>query len=156
MGTSGIADALADLALRIGSAVVAHPESLIPVVVGCAVLIILVSPVSGSSPNRDPRRTFTSDERQRAFARAGWRCEHKNPLWMRCTNTPSQGDHIYPWSRGGRTAMSNHQALCAFHNNRKSGHVPSRLYVMALQMRRRRYFPEGESVLVEWREGAAR
>lgn len=133
-----------------------HPMVAVPLLIVTVIVLVLISPAGGASASRDGRRVFTTQERRRAFERAGWRCEHKNPLWMRCSNSASQGDHIYPWSKGGRTAMSNHQALCAYHNNRKSGSVPSRLYIIRLEMRRRSYFPSGESVHVEWREGAAR
>src|SRR5699024_10780838 len=50
--------------------------------------------------------------------------------------------------------MSNQQALCPFHNARKSGSVPTRMYIYRLQWRRRRYFPDGTSPQVEWRPGA--
>lgn len=132
-----------------------HPWSLVPLGGLVLALMLLAGPAGGGSDRRDPKRMFTAAERTQAFARAGLRCEHKSPLWFRCTNTPTQGDHIYPWSRGGRTAMSNQQALCAFHNNRKSGAVPSRVYIIRLQRRRRRYFPPEENLRVEWRIGAA-
>ena len=132
-----------------------HPWILLPIAVALLVVIILASPAGGGSETRDPQRLFTAAERREAFERAGLRCEHKPLLWHRCTNTPTQGDHIYPWSKGGRTAMSNQQALCPFHNARKSGSVPSRMYMLRLQWRRRRYFPDGTSPRIEWRTGAA-
>ena len=49
--------------------------------------------------------------------------------------------------------MSNQRALCPFHNARKSGSVPSRMYILRLQWRRRRYFPGGASPRIEWRTG---
>lgn len=137
------------------SLVLEHPWSLAPLGVLILALVLLAGPAGGGSDRRDPKRMFTAAERAQAFTRAGLRCEHKPLLWFRCTNTPTQGDHIYPWSRGGRTAMSNQQALCAFHNNRKSGAVPSRAYIIRLQRRRRRYFPPEENLRVEWRLGAA-
>lgn len=132
-----------------------HPWLLAPVAVLLAVCMVMAAPAGGSCESRDPRRAFNVAERRAAFERAGLRCEHKSILWLRCTNTPTQGDHIYPWSRGGRTAMSNQQALCPFHNGRKSGSVPTRMYILRLQWRRRQYFPEGESPRIEWRPGAA-
>lgn len=136
------------------SALVQHPWLLAPVAVSLLVCVVLASPAGGACESRDPRRGFTVAERRAAFERAGLRCEHKSILWHRCTNTPTQGDHIYPWSRGGRTAMSNQQALCPFHNSRKSGSVPTRMYILRLQWRRRSYFPTGESLQVRWRHGA--
>lgn len=132
-----------------------HPWILLPVAVAVLVCIMLASPAGGATDSRDPRRVFTAAERREAFQRAGLQCEHKPILWSRCTNTPTQGDHIYPWSKGGRTAMSNQQALCPFHNARKSGSVPTRIYIYRLQLRRRRYFPDGTSPLIEWRPGTA-
>ncbi|APX31812.1 hypothetical protein BH708_02755 [Brachybacterium sp. P6-10-X1] len=132
-----------------------HPWILLSIAVVTLVALGLASPVGGATEIRDPRRTFTAAERREAFERAGLRCEHKPLLWHRCTNTPTQGDHIYPWSRGGRTAMSNQQALCPFHNSRKSGSVPTRMYILRLQLRRRRYFPGDVSPRVEWRFSAA-
>ncbi|UQN30537.1 HNH endonuclease [Brachybacterium kimchii] len=134
-----------------------HDHPWLLAVAGVILLVVLVlrSPAGGACSSRDPRRTFTSAERAQAFARAGMRCEHKSMFWSRCTNTATQGDHIFPWSHGGRTAMSNQQALCAFHNNRKSGSVPTRMYIIRLQRRRRRYFPPEETARIEWRLGAA-
>ncbi|MFI8778082.1 HNH endonuclease [Brachybacterium paraconglomeratum] len=130
-----------------------HPWLLVPVAVTLLAGVVLASPAGGACESRDPRRGFTVAERREAFERAGHRCEHKALLWHRCTNTPTQGDHIFPWSRGGRTAMSNQQALCPFHNSRKSGTVPTRMYILRLQWRRRRYFPAGVTPRVHWRPG---
>ena len=135
--------------------IVQHPWLLAPVAVALIACVVLASPAGRTCTSRDPRRGFTVAERRAAFERAGHRCEHKAILWHRCTNTPTQGDHIFPWSRGGRTAMSNQQALCPLHNGRKSGSVPTRLYILRLLRRRRRYFPDGESPRIEWRAGAA-
>lgn len=132
-----------------------HAWLLIPAAIVLLVGVVLASPAGGACESRDPRRGFTVAERRAAFERAGHRCEHKPLLWHRCTNTPTQGDHIFPWSRGGRTTMSNQQALCPFHNSRKSGTVPTRLYILRLQWRRCRYFPAGTSARVRWRAGAA-
>ncbi|MDN5688250.1 MAG: HNH endonuclease [Brachybacterium sp.] len=137
------------------SLIVDRPWILLPVAVVVLVCSVLDSPAGGACPSRDSRRAFTAAERREAFERAGLQCEHKSILWRRCTNTPTQGDHIYPWSKGGRTAMSNQQTLCPFHNSRKSGSVPTRMYILRLQQRRRRYFPDDTSPLVEWRPGAA-
>lgn len=137
------------------SALVQYPWLLAPVAALLLVCVVLASPAGGACASRDPRRGFSVAERRAAFERAGHRCEHKSILWHRCTNTPTQGDHIFPWSRGGRTAMSNQQALCPFHNSRKSGSVPTRMYILRLQWRRRRYFPKDVSPRVQWRPGAA-
>ena len=132
-----------------------HPWLLVPAAVVLLVGVVLASPAGGACEYRDPRRGFTVAERRAAFELAAHRCEHNSLFWHPCTNTPTQGDHIFPWSRGGRTTMSNQQALCPFHNSRKSGTVPTRLYILRLQWRRRRYFPDGVPSRVQWRPGSA-
>ena len=101
-------------------------------------------------PVLDPQRAFTQQQRLAVFARAGNQCEHKALFGRRCTTQAAQCDHIYPWSRGGATAMSNGQALCGPHNNRKSAWVPTRFYIWRLERRRCSYFPAGEDVKVRW------
>ncbi|KAB1661605.1 peptidoglycan DD-metalloendopeptidase family protein [Pseudoclavibacter sp. CFCC 13796] len=91
----------------------------------------------------DPQRVFTKEQRQRGSHRCGGRCEHKPLFGRRCSSPGAHGDHIYPWSFGGATAMSNYQHLCARHNLAKSNHVPSKLYIWRLERRRRHYFPQG-------------
>lgn len=90
-------------------------------------------------PVRDPVRLYTSEQRAAASARCGYQCEHKPLLWRRCRAGADHGDHIVPWSRGGRTDTSNLQMLCAKHNLRKSAKMPSRFYRWRLARRRRRY-----------------
>lgn len=125
-----------------------------------ALVILLLTQSRQSRRNHrrqtDPQRTFTKEQRQRGAYRCGGQCEHKTLLGRRCTRPGEHGDHIYPWSFGGATAMSNYQHLCARHNLAKSNHVPSKLYIWRLERRRRHYFPEGEDPRVEWRMGRAR
>lgn len=104
------------------------------------------------SRRRDPVRLFTSKQRKAAYHYAGGRCEYKPLFWRRCPARHNlQGDHIYPWSQGGRTIPSNLQMLCAKHNRRKSALVPNWWYIKRLEHRRRSYFPQGVSVKVRWR-----
>lgn len=88
---------------------------------------------------RDPRRLFTPDQKALLIRQAGGRCEHKSPLGRRCRAAGTQADHIVPWSRGGRTELSNGQLLCRRHNLRKSAVVPTRLYRWRLARRRLHY-----------------
>ena len=74
--------------------IVQHPWLLIPIAIALLTGVVLASPAGGACESRDPRRGFTVTERRAAFERAGHRCEHKSILWHRCTNTPTQGDHI--------------------------------------------------------------
>lgn len=103
----------------------------------------------------DPQRVYTREQREEGMRRCGGRCEHKPLLGRRCTARAAHGDHIYPWSFGGATAMSNLQMLCARHNLAKSNRVPGRLYMWRLERRRRHYFPTDADPHVEWRMGRA-
>lgn len=119
------------------------------VVIGMVVIALNLHRLAALG-QRDPQRMYDSSQRTTIHQRAGGRCEHKHPFWMRCTRPSSHADHVYPWSRGGATTIANGQALCASHNLRKSNHVPSRLYLWRLQRRRRRYFPAEEPRVVDW------
>ncbi|KQO98857.1 HNH endonuclease [Leifsonia sp. Leaf264] len=104
----------------------------------------------------DGARLFTPAQKAEGARRAGrGRCEHKDPMWFRCSKPGTHGDHIYPHSRGGATAMSNLQMLCPTHNLAKSATVPTRTYIWRLERRRARYFPAGVSGKVEWRADRA-
>ena len=105
---------------------------------------------------RDPQRAFSEPQRQAIFARAGGRCEHVAALGLRCRALPSHADHVYPWSKGGATALANAQALCARHNLQKGSSVPSAWYRHRLERRRRSYFPPDEPAAISWRVGAGR
>lgn len=105
---------------------------------------------------RDPQRLFTVAQRSLGRDLAGGRCEHANLLGVRCHRPGAHGDHIYPWSKGGATIQSNFAWLCAAHNLSKGARVPSALQIRALQRRRRRYYPDGVPVRIDWRIGGAR
>jgi hypothetical protein len=116
------------------------------------VLIVVVNAANRRRPVRkDTQRVFTAQQRFEMFQRAGNRCEHKPMLWLRCTDAPTHGDHIYPHSKGGLTIMSNAAALCARHNLAKGALVPSSFAIVLLQRRRRKYFPPGVPVKVRWK-----
>lgn len=92
---------------------------------------------------RDPQRLYTAEQRRLLFEMCGGRCEHKSVFWLRCRQSASHADHVFPHSRGGATSLENGQGLCAFHNLSKGGKVPSRLYMARLARRRRSYYPPG-------------
>ncbi|WP_217995891.1 HNH endonuclease [Kribbia dieselivorans] len=68
--------------------------------------------------------------------------------WGRCPAAAVEVDHVYPWSKGGATIVSNGQALCRRHNQAKRNVTPPWWYVLSLERRRRGYFPEGANVRV--------
>ncbi|WNM23533.1 HNH endonuclease [Demequina capsici] len=124
-----------------------------PVLVPLLVVGLVVSfPMLGRGPNssrRDPWRGFKYGARARVLERAGSRCEGSLFwAWGRCPTVAVEADHVFPHSKGGPTVVSNGQALCKDHNRRKSNMTPPWWYVLALEKRRRGYFPEGEDVRV--------
>jgi hypothetical protein len=99
--------------------------------------------------HRDPWRGFKFAARQSVMTRAGHRCEAPRLLaWGRCPHPASEADHVYPWSRGGPTVLSNGQALCRNHNRRKSNFRPPWWYVLSLERRRAAYAPPGVAIRV--------
>lgn len=87
---------------------------------------------------RDHQRTFGARQKAIVANRAGGRCEHKHPLWIRCLKPGTHADHVIPWSKGGPTTAFNGQWLCRRHNLRKSALYPSPLYRWRLGRRRAR------------------
>jgi hypothetical protein len=117
------------------------------------VFVLLASPPPGRGPRksagRDPWRGYRLGSRDSVVHRADGRCEAAAFVaWGRCAQAATQVDHVYPWSRGGPTIISNGQALCRDHNRRKSNLRPPWWYVLALERRRRGYFPPGVDVRV--------
>lgn len=102
-------------------------------------LIVAVLMFRSEHIPRDLQRTFTTDQKAAASDRCGHQCEHKPMFWRRCREVPTHGDHIVPWSRGGRTDTANLQMLCQRHNLRKGALMPSRFYRWRLARRRRNY-----------------
>lgn len=69
-------------------------------------------------------RAFTEAQKRRAYERQGHKCPCcvKNGIDTEYAYSEMQGDHIIPWSQGGRTIDSNLQMLCQKCNNDKSNH----------------------------------
>lgn len=112
---------------------------------GFAVLLVIAvgrvfrKVVYPSGP-RDPLRLFTSGDKATILARAGGRCESHSAIVGRCQAVNDlQADHVIPWSRSGRTAIENGQALCKQHNRAKSAKVPFKWQRRALDKRRQSY-----------------
>ncbi|MBC9937015.1 MULTISPECIES: HNH endonuclease signature motif containing protein [unclassified Leucobacter] len=122
---------------------------MIPVLV---LFILLTAPLPGRGPasrRRDPWRSFKFGVRRELMARAGDRCEAAEFVaWGRCSSPATDADHVYPWSMGGPTVLSNGQALCRAHNTSKSSMTPAWWYLRGLERRRAQYFPGGADVRV--------
>ena len=118
---------------------------------GGLALVVVACPLPGRGPRpfrrRDPWRGFRFASRRAVMDRAGYRCEGSLFLvWGRCTAEATE--IVYPWSRGGPTVVSNGQALCRTHNQRKSNLRPPWWYVLSLERRRASYVPLGSDVRV--------
>lgn len=130
-----------------------HPVVVV-VSVGVIALIVALKVVPGlraGSRTRDPKRAYSTDDRQQGFQRAGNQCEYDRWLFFRCTRTAQHGDHFYPWSKGGATSMRNFVAACARCNCSKGARIPSPFMRNRIQHRRRNYFPQNTPVDVgQW------
>ena len=114
--------------------------------------LVFVFPMPGRGPRsstRDVWRGFKYGPRAEVLKRAGERCEGALMLaWGRCGRPAVEVDHVFPYSKGGPTVVSNGQATCKHHNRSKGSTTPSWWYVLALEKRRRTYFPDGADVRV--------
>jgi hypothetical protein len=114
----------------------------------------VLTPLLDGQP-RDPWRGFKLSARRAVMTRAGGQCEAPMLLaWGRCHDSTTEVDHVYPWSRGGPTVVSNGQALCRAHNRRKSNLRPPWWYVLSLERRRTAYSPPDVTVRVLGRMSA--
>lgn len=136
--------------IQVSSWVASTPSWLIALVISSAVVVMVSKVVESTPARRDDRRIFTVEDRTRSFALAQWRCEHRSVVGLRCSTAAAHADHVVPWSRGGPTILENCQALCVWHNLKKSDRMPSLMYVRQLERRRRRYYPAGQSGKVRW------
>lgn len=66
-------------------------------------------------------RAFTEAQKRRAYERQNHKCPYcvKNGVDTEYAYSEMEGDHIIPWSQGGRTIDSNLQMLCKKCNNAK-------------------------------------
>lgn len=61
-------------------------------------------------------RTFSKGMKERKYQEQGGRCPH---CGKQCTYGEMEGDHVVPYSKGGKTEYSNLQMLCAPCNRSK-------------------------------------
>lgn len=71
---------------------------------------------------KDSQRNFDEAQRQVIFRRDRGFCQE---CGVRCEWNAWQADHIVPWSRGGKTIVSNGQVLCPSCNAAKSDNTNS-------------------------------
>jgi 5-methylcytosine-specific restriction endonuclease McrA len=101
---------------------------------------------------RDPIRLFNRLDKALILGRAGGRCEHHAAIFGRCIVTDKlEADHIHPHSRGGRTVISNGQALYHRHNQQKLARIPWAWERRRLETRHQAYFPAGTTTTVSRR-----
>ena len=63
-------------------------------------------------------RTCSVAQKEAAYERQGGKCAMCGKPFEACE---MQGDHIVPWSKGGKTLPDNLQMLCPLCNQRKGG-----------------------------------
>ena len=78
----------------------------------------------------DTKRLFNEAEKIKIYRRDKGICqqclaEGKPEKEAIVSWTQYQADHIFPYAKGGQTVVDNGQVLCAYHNVRKSAHVPT-------------------------------
>jgi predicted restriction endonuclease len=68
-------------------------------------------------------RAFTDNMKREAYERQNHQCPHclGEGIAKEWRLEEMEGDHITPWSQGGRTIADNCQMLCKAHNRLKSG-----------------------------------
>lgn len=129
------------------------------------------SPYSQRKPSRGPKRgaesqvpklvnsdrLFDSSQRKEGHARAGNQCEYTHTKTkQRCTNRAEEGDHFYPYSKGGATSLKNFVSACKWHNQKKSGDLWEH-EKPKIESRRTNYFPRTADITVgDWRNTGLR
>lgn len=122
---------------------------LLPILLAAAALTATLPGRGSKNASRDPWRSFKFGARAEVMSRADGQCEAPAVVvFGRCSALATDADHVYPWSRGGPTIVSNGAALCRAHNRAKGARNPPWWYVLGLERRRRGYFPDGADVRV--------
>ena len=76
---------------------------------------------SNYTASLDPQRNFSKEIRDQLYAKSP-KCSNIDEAGNHCTESnysKLEVDHKYPWSKGGRTILSNAQLLCKRHNTSK-------------------------------------
>lgn len=87
---------------------------------------------------RDINRLYSQKTKSKYSQLCKNRCEGIG-LLFRCRHVGDdlQGDHWYPYSRGGATTKKNLVMLCPKCNRKKTNHVPTFLQTKAIEFRRK-------------------
>ena len=72
------------------------------------------------SNKRDTRRSFSRDQQAEIWDRQNGKCAGSYCKHSRLLRGATHFDHIIPWEKGGKTVVSNGQALCPTCHEKKS------------------------------------
>ena len=78
---------------------------------------VLEKAIGNDDPSVLSIRAFTDSQKRTAYEQQGGVCPH---CGKKCEYKEMEGDHITPWSKGGKTELANLQMLCQACNRRKS------------------------------------
>lgn len=78
---------------------------------------VLEKAIGNDDPSVLSIRAFTDSQKRTAYEQQGGVCPH---CGKKCEYKEMEGDHITPWSKGGKTELANLQMLCQVCNRRKS------------------------------------
>lgn len=92
-----------------------------------------------SDVRRDYHRVYGKSIKEEYSRKCHYRCEGIR-VFLRCKyqGRDLQGDHWFPYSRGGKTSPENLVMLCSRCNKKKTNHVPTFFQTKALELRRKR------------------
>lgn len=78
---------------------------------------VLEKAIGNNDPSGLSIRTFSDSQKRTIYEQQGGVCPH---CGKKCEYKEMEGDHINPWSKGGKTELENLQMLCLACNRRKS------------------------------------
>ena len=78
---------------------------------------VLEKAIGNNDPSGLSIRTFSDSQKRTAYTQQGGICAC---CGKKCEYKEMEGDHITPWSKGGKTELANLQMLCQACNRRKS------------------------------------
>lgn len=78
---------------------------------------VLEKAIGNNDPSGLSIRTFSDSQKRTIYEKQGGVCPHCGKKYE---YEEMEGDHINPWSKGGKTELTNLQMLCQACNRRKS------------------------------------